>query len=265
VIPVLTDDWWATSEHLAKVSEDATGVELSATARYALVGMTVELLVLLTCWPGGDRPASALAYLRTRRARMARHAPWLYALPLCARRLLVGTDRLPSLLTFVVGGAPVDETLGRAWRKALKALTANVEAAESPGPRPGPTTTKFATEDAAPCLTPDRSPHDGGCRGAFAVAARRQSSARRQRTTGAQTQLPAPHPASPPGALKGRHHCPCRVGLPPSGPGKGTGHGTGVGRPARRRRDIGTGRGRGPPHDSWSTTRHRYRSRRGCP
>ena len=81
MIPVLTDDWWATSERLAEVAEGATGVELSATARHDLVAMIVELLVLLTCWPGGDRPANALGYLRCRRARMVRHAPWLYVLP----------------------------------------------------------------------------------------------------------------------------------------------------------------------------------------
>jgi excisionase family DNA binding protein len=84
-------------------------------------------------------------------------------------------------------------------------------------------------------------------RGPLRWQARRQSSARRQRTTEAQTQLPAPHPASPPGALGCRHHCPCRVGPRPSCPGRGTGHGTGVGRPRRRGRAIDSGRGRGRP------------------
>ena len=130
--PVLTDDWWATSEGLVEVAESAAGVELAPKARLALVEMTVELLVLLTCWPGTAHPADALGYLRTRRARMVAHAPWLYALPPSVRRLLVGTDCLPSLLTFVVGGRQLDEALRRAWRQALGALASHVEAADRP-------------------------------------------------------------------------------------------------------------------------------------
>ena len=129
---VLTDDWWATSEGLVEMAEVATGVELAPKARLALVEMSVELIVLLTCWPGTARPADALAYLRSRRARMVAHAPWLYALPLSVRQLLVGTDRLPSLLTFVVGGRHVDEALRTVWRKALDALASHLEAAELP-------------------------------------------------------------------------------------------------------------------------------------
>ena len=78
---VLTDDWWATSEGLVEMAEEAAGVDLAPKARRALVEMSVELIVLLTCWPGAARPADALAYLRTRRARMIAYAPWLYALP----------------------------------------------------------------------------------------------------------------------------------------------------------------------------------------
>ena len=73
----LTDEWWALSEHLADVAQDVAGVELTTTTRMALIEMTVELLVLVTCWPGSPPPANPLAYLRTRRARMARHAGWL--------------------------------------------------------------------------------------------------------------------------------------------------------------------------------------------
>jgi hypothetical protein len=132
--PVLTDDWWATSEGLVEVAEAAAGVELAPKARLALVEMTVELLVLLTCWPGTARPADALGYLRTRRARMVAHAPWLYALPPSVRRLLLGTHCLPSVLTFVIGGRQIDEALCRAWRRALGVLASHVEAADRPAP-----------------------------------------------------------------------------------------------------------------------------------
>ena len=135
---VLTDDWWATSEGLVEMAEEAAGIDLAPRARQALVEMIVELIVLLTCWPGAARPADALAYLRTRRARMIAHAPWLYALPPSVRRLLVGTDCLPSVLTFVVGGQCVDKALRRAWRKALEDLTSHLAAAECSVPRARP-------------------------------------------------------------------------------------------------------------------------------
>jgi hypothetical protein len=170
VSPVLTDDWWATSEGLVEVAESAAGVELAPKARLALVEMTVELLVLLTCWPGTAHPADALGYLRTRRARMVAHAPWLYALPPSVRRLLVGTDCLPSLLTFVVGGRQLDEALRRAWRQALGALASHVEAADRPAPELGASPTEHGAPDAAPysSLRPlsrtRRGRHHGPCR-----------------------------------------------------------------------------------------------------
>jgi hypothetical protein len=70
-------DWWATAEQLADVAQRVAGVELTTAARMAVVEMTVDLLTLLTCWPNTSRQAHALAYLRTRRARMARHALWV--------------------------------------------------------------------------------------------------------------------------------------------------------------------------------------------
>lgn len=74
-------DWWATAEHLAEVAQGVAAVELTALARTALVGMTVELLTVLTCWPNTAAPVNPLAYVRTRRARMARHVAWFYELP----------------------------------------------------------------------------------------------------------------------------------------------------------------------------------------
>ena len=81
MIPVLTDDWWATSERLAEVAEGATGVELSATGVPRPGGDDRRTARSADVLAGGDRPANALGYLRCRRARMVRHAPWLYALP----------------------------------------------------------------------------------------------------------------------------------------------------------------------------------------
>ena len=135
----LTDGWSALSEHLAGVAQDVAGVELMTSTRMALVEMTVELLVLVTCWPGSPPPASPLAYLRTRRARMARHAGWLYALPPPARSLLVGTGRRPSLVAFAVKSQPIDNRLRRAWRRGLVAFAEHVASLESwPGERSGP-------------------------------------------------------------------------------------------------------------------------------
>ena len=135
----LTDGWSALSEHLAGVAQDVAGVELMTSTRMALVEMTVELLVLVTCWPGSPPPASPLAYLRTRRARMARHAGWLYALPPPARSLLVGTGRRPSLVAFAVKSQPVDDRLRRAWRRGLVAFAEHVASLESrPEQRSGP-------------------------------------------------------------------------------------------------------------------------------
>ena len=155
---VLTDDWWATSEGLVEMAEEAAGVDLAPKARRALVEMSVELIVLLTCWPGAARPADALAYLRTRRARMIAYAPWLYALPPSVRRLLVGTDCLPSVLTFVVGGQCVDEALRRAWRKALEDLKSHLAAVECSVPELGPPPTDAGAAEAASCSTPTTCP-----------------------------------------------------------------------------------------------------------
>lgn len=115
-------DWWATAEQLADLAQNVAAVELTAVARAALVGMTVELLTMLTCWPNTAQPAHALAYLRTRRARMARHAPWFYELPRHVRWLLAGTDRVQSLLVFAASALAIDEKVSPAWRKALIAL-----------------------------------------------------------------------------------------------------------------------------------------------
>jgi hypothetical protein len=84
--------------------------------------MTVEFLTVLTCWPNTARPAHALAYLRTRRARMAPHVPWFYELPRSVRWLLAGTDRVPSLLAFAVSAPTIDEESRQVWRKGLVAL-----------------------------------------------------------------------------------------------------------------------------------------------
>ncbi len=96
----------------------------------AVVEMTVDLLTLLTCWPNTSRQAHALAYLRTRRARMARHALWFYELPRHTRWLLVGTDRVQSLLVFAVSTPAIDEKACQAWRKALIALNEAVSPPE---------------------------------------------------------------------------------------------------------------------------------------
>ena len=126
----MTDDWWSVSEGLADLAQDVAGVELAASARTALVEMTVELLVLLTCWPSSPAPANPLAYLRARRARMERHASWFYALPRPARSFLAGTRRRPALVTFTVNAQPDDDTLRRAWRKGLVALGEHVANSE---------------------------------------------------------------------------------------------------------------------------------------
>jgi hypothetical protein len=93
----LTDDWWELSEDLADLVMATSGVELTRTARSDLVEVLVDLLTLLTCWPTPGRPGEPLVYLRTRRARMACHAPWLYALPVSTRKLLLGTGSQPSV------------------------------------------------------------------------------------------------------------------------------------------------------------------------
>jgi hypothetical protein len=122
VIVELTDDWWELSEDLVDLVVDTSGVELSPTARSDLVEALVDLLTLLTCWPTPVRPGEPLVYLRTRRARMACHAPWLYALPVSARKLLLGTGSQPSILEFALAEQEADRDLRLAWRNGLRAL-----------------------------------------------------------------------------------------------------------------------------------------------
>ena len=64
---------------------------------------------------------------------MEEDAPWLYALPPSARRFLLGTERYPSLLTFVVGGRRPGDALRRAWRSAMRALVLHIEAVGNAG------------------------------------------------------------------------------------------------------------------------------------
>ncbi len=158
-------DWWAAAEHLVGMAEDTTGFGLPEKARCALVEMTVDLIVLLTWWPGGAAPADRLGYLRTRRVRMEDHAPWLYALPPSARRLLLGTARHPSILAFVVGRRRPCDNLQRAWRRALGALVSHIEAVgdaeaerrDAPGGADAP------VADCRPCSSPQR-PRDNDLR-----------------------------------------------------------------------------------------------------
>jgi hypothetical protein len=122
VIVGFTDDWWELSEDLVDLVVAASGVELTPAARSDLVEVLVDLLTLLTCWPTSVRPDEPLVYLRTRRARMACHAPWLYALPVSTRKLLLGTGSLPSILEFALVEREADRDLLLAWRNALSAV-----------------------------------------------------------------------------------------------------------------------------------------------
>jgi hypothetical protein len=69
VSSVLTDDWWATSEGLVEAAETAAGIELTTKARLALIEMSVELIVLLTSWPGTADPLANLRRPPGARAR----------------------------------------------------------------------------------------------------------------------------------------------------------------------------------------------------
>jgi hypothetical protein len=135
-------DWWATAEHLADAAQGAVGIELTTTARAVLVGMTAELLTVLTCWPNTVQPANALVYLRTRRARMARHVSWFYGLPRHVRWLLAGTDQVPSFLAFAVSTPTIDENASKVWRKALASLNGLAE----PGGGQAPETSARTSE-----------------------------------------------------------------------------------------------------------------------
>lgn len=118
----VTGDWWELSEELADLIVDTTGVELPPRARSRLVELLVDLVTLLTCWPTPVRPGEPLVYLRERRARMAGHAPWLYALPAATRKLLLGTATQPSVLEFALADQKAGRELRRVWRNALRAL-----------------------------------------------------------------------------------------------------------------------------------------------
>lgn len=144
-------DWWVTAEHLADVAQSVVGIELTSAARAALVGMTVELLTLLTCWPTTARPAHALVYLRSRRARMGHHAAWFYDLPWPARWLLAGTDRVPSLLVFAVCLPVIDERSRQVWRKGLGALNELPKLAEDKAPEPSVPLTEPGQTSLHPC------------------------------------------------------------------------------------------------------------------
>jgi hypothetical protein len=63
----LTNEWWTLSERLTSVAQAVAGVELTASTRKALVEITVELFVLLTCWPGSPKRTNPLAYRWGRR------------------------------------------------------------------------------------------------------------------------------------------------------------------------------------------------------
>lgn len=120
-------DWWAQAEVLAQGAEDVAGIELAPPARRYLVEIVVELLGLLERWPNQGRCALPLQYLRLRRARMERHAPWLYALPFPTRKLLIGTRRVPSLLEMMRFEAPRDPGTVRVWRNGLLSLADALE------------------------------------------------------------------------------------------------------------------------------------------
>ena len=119
---LLTDDWWTLGEGLADLVVEVSGVEPPSATRARLIELIVELLALLTCWPTQGQPAAPLVYLRARRARMAGYAPWLYALAPSTRKLLVGTDQLPSVLSFAVDDTDATVALRRVWRNGLLAL-----------------------------------------------------------------------------------------------------------------------------------------------
>lgn len=100
----------------ADVAQRVAGVELTTAARSTLTGMPVELLTMLTCWPNTSRPAHALAYLRTRRARTV--PPRSLVLPTAsAGGMVVGGDKpgdSPPRLRRQRAG--IDEKARQAWR-----------------------------------------------------------------------------------------------------------------------------------------------------
>jgi hypothetical protein len=179
-------DWWATAEHLADVAQGVGGVELTTEARAVLVGMTVELLTVLTCWPNAVQPANALVYLRTRRARMGRHAAWFYSLPRHVRWFLAGTDRVPSLVLFAVSAPTIDARASRLWRKALASLNGLAKLGEGPTPEPAAAPTE-------PGQTGQLGSSDRRCR---RRASRWQRGANAQAARGGGPPAHTPRPAT---------------------------------------------------------------------
>ncbi len=131
--------------------------------------MTVELLTVLTCWPSTARPANALAYLRSRRARMARHIVWFYELPRPVRWLLTGKGRVPSLLASAVCVAPISEEQRRAWGRALVTLNGLVDVKPAGAPVPAPLVEAAEPRQASAgcpggrrCVRPVKRPRETG-------------------------------------------------------------------------------------------------------
>jgi hypothetical protein len=143
--------------------QGVVGVELTTAARSVLVGMTAELLTVLTCWPNTVQPANALVYLRTRRARMARHAAWFYGLPRHVRWFLTGTDRVPSLLAFAVSAPTIDEKASEVWRKALASLNGLAKPGEGPAPEPSAAPAEPGQTRQPGCSGRDRRRRARGC------------------------------------------------------------------------------------------------------
>lgn len=126
------DNWWQLGNALADHAAATAGVALPPDSHRRLVEMVVDLAALVSCWPARPRPASPLRYLRVHRDRTARHIPWLYELPAPTRKLLTGTDRLPSLLVFAVVDADSSPALRRTWQAGLTALVNDTEATHLP-------------------------------------------------------------------------------------------------------------------------------------
>ena len=171
------DDWWAVAEQIAEVAQSVAGVDLTTAARAALVGMTVELLTVLTCWPNTARPAHPLAYLRARRARMARHVPWFYELPRSARWLLAGTGRVPSLLAFAVSAPIIDEESRQVSRKGLEALNGLARSAGDEAPELSARPLEPRRTGPLGCSDPDRRRRVSGCQCEAPAAAPQKSAA----------------------------------------------------------------------------------------
>lgn len=117
------EDWWELAEDLADYAVATACIELPAATRDRLVEMMAELAALITSWPTTPQPISPLRYLRVHRDRTERHIPWLYELPPPTRKILTGTDRLPSLFEFALVDSETSPSLRRTWGNGLIALT----------------------------------------------------------------------------------------------------------------------------------------------